>query len=168
LSIKRIEAMTKHVKTNAVRLLEAAGVPHETLTYETGDGGIDAVAVAGKLGRPPGDLFKTLVARAGRNVYVFCVPGDRELDLKKAARAAGEKKIELVAVKELPALTGYVRGACSPLGMKKSYPLFIDAAAESREEIVISGGALGLQISLAPADLFRVAGAAAADLTAAD
>ena len=107
--------MTKHQKTNAVRLVEAKGVAHEIFTYEAEDGVIDAVGVAEKLGLDPASLFKTLVARAERNVYVFCIPGNEELDLKKAAKAAGEKRVELVAVKELLPLTGYVRGGCSPV-----------------------------------------------------
>ena len=105
------------------------------------------------------------MARAANNVYVFCIPGNGELDLKKAARAAGEKKIELAAVKDLLPLTGYVRGGCSPLGMKKAHPLFIDAAAEGRESVVISGGAVGIQVRLDPRDLMRISGAVPADLT---
>jgi Cys-tRNA(Pro)/Cys-tRNA(Cys) deacylase len=156
--------MAKQIKTNAVRLLEAAGIPHSVLVYDPSDGRIDAASVAEKLGESPGALFKTLVARAERNIYVFCIPGNAELDLKKAARAAGQKKIELIAVKELLPLTGYVRGGCSPLGMKKAYPLFVDADAGDREYIVISGGALGIQIRLGPGDLLTITGAATADL----
>ncbi len=157
--------MTKHQKTNAVRLVEAKGIAHEIFTYEAEDGVIDAAGVAGKLGLDPSSLFKTLVARAERNVYVFCIPGDAELDLKKAAKAAGEKKVELAAVKELLPLTGYVRGGCSPVGMKKAYPLFIDETAELFDAVVVSGGAIGMQIRLAPADLVALTGAVLADLT---
>jgi len=157
--------VTKHQKTNAVRLVEAKGIAHEIFTYEAEDGVIDAAGVAGKLGLDPSSLFKTLVARAERNVYVFCIPGDAELDLKKAAKAAGEKKVELAAVKELLPLTGYVRGGCSPVGMKKAYPLFIDETAELFDAVVVSGGAIGMQIRLAPADLVALTGAVLADLT---
>lgn len=156
--------MTKHQKTNAVRLVEAKGVAHEIFTYEAEDGVIDAVGVAEKLGLDPASLFKTLVARAERNVYVFCIPGNEELDLKKAAKAAGEKRVELVAVKELLPLTGYVRGGCSPVGMKKAFPLFLDETAELFDSVIVSGGAVGLQIRLAPADLVALTGAVFADL----
>lgn len=156
--------MTKQSKTNAVRLLEAAGVSHAVLFYDPSDGRIDAAAVAEKLGEHPEALFKTLVARADRNIHVFCIPGNAELDLKKAARAAGEKKLELVAVKELLPLTGYVRGGCSPLGMKKKYPLVIEEEALMRDSIIISGGALGVQVRLGPEDLIKLTEAATADL----
>jgi Cys-tRNA(Pro)/Cys-tRNA(Cys) deacylase len=156
--------MTKQSKTNAVRLLEAAGVSHDVLFYDPSDGRIDAAGVAEKLGESPDVLFKTLVARADRNIHVFCIPGNAELNLKKAAQAAGEKKIELVAVKELLPLTGYVRGGCSPLGMKKKYPLFIDEEVLLRDYIIISGGALGVQVRLGPEDLVGLTEAVTADL----
>jgi Cys-tRNA(Pro)/Cys-tRNA(Cys) deacylase len=157
--------MLKNQKTNVVRLLEAAGISHEVYTYDTCDGRIDVAAVAEKLGKDPADFFKTLVARSGRNIYVFCIPGGGELDLKKAARAAGVKKIELVAVKELLPLTGYVRGGCSPLGMKKIYPLFIDTQAEGRGRIIVSAGAVGIQVSVSPEDLIGLTCAVIAGLT---
>jgi len=157
--------VAKHQKTNAVRLLEAKGIAHEIFTYEAEDGVIDAVGVAGKLGLDPSSLFKTLVARAERNVYVYCIPGNAELDLKKAAKAAGEKKVELVAVKELLPLTGYIRGGCSPVGMKKAYPLFLEETAVLFDAVVVSGGAVGMQIRLAPTDLADLTGAVFADLT---
>lgn len=159
--------MTKHPKTNAIRSVEAQGISHEVFTYESEDGFIDAVGVAEKLGFDPASLFKTLVARSERNVYVFCIPGNAELDLKKAAKAAGEKKIDLVAVKELLPLTGYVRGGCSPIGMKKTYPIFLDETVELFDAVIVSGGAIGLQIKLAPADLIDLTGARTAGLTAA-
>jgi Cys-tRNA(Pro)/Cys-tRNA(Cys) deacylase len=160
--------MAKNQKTNVARLLEAAGISHELYTYDASDGKIDVNAVAEKLKKDPSEFFKTLVARGGKNIYVFCIPGNAELDLKKAARAAGEKKIELVAVKELLPLTGYVRGGCSPIGMKKKYPLFLDAQAEGRGRIIVSAGLIGVQVSLAPADLLAITGACTADLTAND
>jgi Cys-tRNA(Pro)/Cys-tRNA(Cys) deacylase len=156
--------MAKHQKTNAIRILEAAGITHEVYTYDAADGKIDVKAVAEKLGKSPSEFFKTLVARGGKNIYVFCVPGGAELDLKKAAKAAGEKKIELAAVKELFPLTGYVRGGCSPVGMKKQYPLFVDIQAQGRDRIIVSGGAIGVQVSLAPENLLRVTGALYAGL----
>jgi Cys-tRNA(Pro)/Cys-tRNA(Cys) deacylase len=156
----------KNQKTNAIRLLEAAGITHDVYTYDTMDGRIDVEAVAEKLCKNPSDFFKTLVTRGqgGKNIYIFCIPGNEELDLKKAAKAAGEKKIELTAVKELLPLTGYVRGGCSPLGMKKKYPLFLDAQAESRGRIIISGGLPGIQVSIAPKDLLDITGALTADM----
>jgi Cys-tRNA(Pro)/Cys-tRNA(Cys) deacylase len=153
-------------KTNAIRILEAAGIEHTIYTYDAGDGKIDLGAVAEKIGKSPSELFKTLVARGGKNIYVFCVCGVGELDLKKAAKAAGEKKIELAAVRELLPLTGYVRGGCSPVGMKKNYPVFIDAQAEGRDRIIVSGGAIGVQVSLAPEDLLCLTSARFADLCA--
>jgi Cys-tRNA(Pro)/Cys-tRNA(Cys) deacylase len=156
----------KKQKTNVIRLLEAAGITHEVYTYDAADGKIDAASVAEKLGKNPSELFKTLVARGGKNIYVFCIPANGELDLKKAALAAGEKKIELVQVKELLPLTGYVRGGCSPIGMKKKYPLFLDARAEGRDRIIVSGGLIGVQVSLPPADLPGITGASTADLCA--
>jgi Cys-tRNA(Pro)/Cys-tRNA(Cys) deacylase len=159
----------KGQKTNAIRLLEAAGIAHEVYTYDASDGKIDAAAVAEKLGKSLADFFKTLVARGqgGNNIYVFCIPADGELDLKKAAKAAGEKKIELTSVKELLPLTGYVRGGCSPFGMKKKYPLFLDAQAEGRGRIIVSGGLIGVQVSVAPGDILGITGAFTADLCAA-
>jgi Cys-tRNA(Pro)/Cys-tRNA(Cys) deacylase len=158
--------MAKYQKTNAIRIVEALGIPCDIYTYETGDGKIDAVAVAEKLGKDPSEVFKTLVCRGGKNIYVFCIPANEELDLKKAAKAAGEKKIELVARGELLPLTGYVRGGCSPLGMKKSYPLFVDSRAERMPRIIVSGGQVGVQLSLAPEDLFRITKASPAPLCA--
>ena len=112
--------MNKLVKTNAVRLVESAGVPHRVYEYDVSDGRIDALAIAEKIGRPPEEVFKTLVAEApGHEHFVFIVPAVSELDLKKAARAVGRKSIELIPQKQLLPLTGYVHGGCSPLGMKK-------------------------------------------------
>jgi Cys-tRNA(Pro)/Cys-tRNA(Cys) deacylase len=159
--------LIKYQKTNAIRILEAGGIAYTVYTYSAADGRIDVAAVAEKLGKDPSEFFKTLLTRGGKNIYVFCIPGSGELDLKKAAKAAGEKKIDLTAVRELVPLTGYVRGGCSPVGMKKRYPLFIDACAEGREKIIVSGGAIGVQVSLAPGDLLRLTGARYASLCAA-
>lgn len=155
----------KRVKTNAIRLLEGKGIPHSVLYYDPSDGRIDAQAVAEKLKKPPEELFKTLVCRSDRGILVFCVPGSSELDLKKAAKASGAKKVELVEVRELQPLTGYVRGGCSPLGMKKTFPTFLDTSCGAHRVIVISGGALGVQIEISPLDLQRILNATLADLT---
>jgi len=154
----------KHPKTNVIRILENKRIPHQVLVYDPSDGRIDALSVAGKLGEAPENLFKTLVGRSEEGVEVFCIPGPAELDLKKAARAAGAKKVELVSVKELQPLTGYVRGGCSPIGMKKAYPLYIDTACTQHEYIVISGGALGVQVRISPQDLLALTGAVQANL----
>ncbi|TYS46880.1 Cys-tRNA(Pro) deacylase [Bacillus infantis] len=137
-------------KTNAMRLLDAARLEYNSLSYDSKDGKIDGVSVAGKIGRDPEQVYKTLVAQAGRNVYVFIIPVEAELDLKKAAKAAGEKKVEMIPVKDIQKLTGYIRGGCSPVGMKKLYPTFIDSQGEELESIIVSGGKIGLQIELAP------------------
>jgi Cys-tRNA(Pro)/Cys-tRNA(Cys) deacylase len=158
--------MAKHRKTNAIRIVEAAGIACDISTYDTRDGKISAADVAKKLGKDPAEFFKTLVCRGGKNIYVFCLPGNEELDLKKAAREAGEKKIELVDLKELLPLTGYVRGGCSPIGMKKAYPLFIDRRAEEMPRLIVSGGEPGIQLCLAPQDLVRITGASPARLCA--
>jgi Cys-tRNA(Pro)/Cys-tRNA(Cys) deacylase len=160
------KTMAKQRKTNAIRIVRAAGVACTISTYDTGDGRTCAAAVAEKLNKDPAELFKTLVCRGGKNIYVFCVPSNEELDLKKAARAAGEKKIELAALKELFPLSGYVRGGCSPIGMKKAYPLFVDSRAERMPLITVSGGEPGIQLSLAPGDLLRITGASTACLCA--
>ncbi|MFQ3619969.1 MAG: Cys-tRNA(Pro) deacylase [Spirochaetales bacterium] len=154
----------KHIKTNAIRLLETKQVPHILLYYDPSDGNIDACSVAEKLQKPPEDLFKTLVCRADKDVVVFCLPGPKELDLKKAAHITGVKKIQLVEVKELLPLTGYLRGGCSPIGMKKRYRTFIDKSCERKPYIIISGGALGIQIQLSPQDLINLIDAEIADL----
>lgn len=154
----------KHVKTNAIRLLEAKGVSHSVLYYDPSDGRIDALAVAEKLSKSPEQLFKTLVCRADQGVLVFCIPGSAELDLKKAAKAAEVKKVELIGVRELQPLTGYVRGGCSPLGMKKSFPTFLDRACLAHQTIIISGGALGVQVEISPDDLRILTNATIADL----
>ncbi|OXT15648.1 YbaK/EbsC protein [Mycobacteroides abscessus subsp. abscessus] len=137
-------------KTNAMRLLDAAKLEYNSLSYDSKDGKIDGVSVAGKIGRETELVYKTLVAQAGRNVYVFIIPVEAELDLKKAAKAAGEKKVEMIPVKDIQKLTGYIRGGCSPVGMKKLYPTFIDSQGEQLESIIVSGGKIGLQIELAP------------------
>jgi Cys-tRNA(Pro)/Cys-tRNA(Cys) deacylase len=153
-------------KTNALRILEALGIAHQTAVYEAGEEHLDAVAAAHRLGVEPEIVFKTLVARGEKGeILVFCVPAPLKLDLKKAARAAGSKKMELVELKELEPLTGYVRGGCSPVGMKKDYPTWIDETAILNERIYINAGSRGLQVILAPEDLRRACGARFADLT---
>ncbi len=148
-----------------MRLLELMGVRFDVASYPVGDEHQDAVSVAKVLGVQPEIVFKTLVARNERGEpLVFCIPGPSELDLKKAARAAGAKKVELVALRDLTPLTGYVRGGCSPIGMKKKYPTWIDEIAMACDRIYVNAGARGLQVILSPAELCRAADAAIADL----
>jgi len=144
-------------KTNAVRLLESAGVNFITHEYDTSDGEISGVAVAAKIGREPERVFKTLVTEGKTTGYnVFVIPSNTELDLKKAAIAAGDKYIEMIKTRELEQKTGYTHGGCSPIGMKKKYPTYIDETAGMYDTIVISGGRVGLQIELAPDDLSKI------------
>mgnify|MGYP001218915136 CR=1 FL=1 len=154
-------------KTNAVRELERAGVTLELREYEVDEDDLSAPAVAHKVGLPVEQVFKTLVARAEeppRQVMMACIPGAAELDLKKLAAAAGAKKVDLVPLKDLLGLTGYVRGGCSPVGAKKPYPVYLDQSALDHARISVSAGQRGLQMFLAPADLARVTGAKLAKL----
>ena len=152
-------------KTNALRILEGLGIPHRTAEHPVGEEHTDAVEAARLLAVSPDILFKTLVARGVTGeVFVFCIPGNAELDRRKAAQAAGVRSVDLVPLKELTALTGYVRGGCSPVGMKKKYPTFVDEMASTLEHLYVNAGARGLQVILAPADLLRAADAAYADL----
>jgi Cys-tRNA(Pro)/Cys-tRNA(Cys) deacylase len=144
-------------KTNAMRILDAKKVSYEMLTYDNKDGKIDGVSVAEKVGRDPKEVYKTLVAQgASKNIFVYIVPVAEELDLKKAAKAAGEKNIEMLPVKDIQKWTGYIRGGCSPIGMKKQYSTFIDESAKSLESIIVSGGKIGVQIVLDPVQLTEV------------
>ncbi|WP_270584432.1 Cys-tRNA(Pro) deacylase [Bacillus smithii] len=153
------------VKTNAIRMLDTKKIPYKVYTYEPHGGKIDGVSVAENLGKDPHCVFKTLVVQSGtKQLYVFVIPVASELDLKKAAKVAGEKKVEMLPVNELQKWTGYVRGGCSPIGMKKHYPVFIDKQALNCHEIIVSGGKIGVQIELSPADLQKVVNAKIEDL----
>lgn len=152
--------MGKEVKTNAARQLDRLGIAYTLNVYDCG-AFIDGVHIADALGQPRERSFKTLVAQGrGGGHYVFVLPVADEVDLKKAAAAVGEKSVSLVPVKSLTALTGYVRGGVSPLGMKKAFPTVIDESAAAFDTIIISGGRLGTQILLPPEDLRRAANAA--------
>lgn len=145
------------VKTNAMRILDAKKVSYEMLTYENNDGKIDGVSVAEKIAKDPKEVYKTLVAQgASKNIFVYIVPVAEELDLKKAAKAAGEKNIEMLPVKDIQKWTGYIRGGCSPIGMKKEYKTFIDESSKVLDSIVVSGGKIGIQIVLDPVQLKEV------------
>ncbi|MEC1547455.1 Cys-tRNA(Pro) deacylase [Bacillus rugosus] len=156
----------KIAKTNAVRLIEQHNISYELLRYKT-EGGqpADGISVSEKIGYSTEHVYKTLVTTAGANhYYVFVIPVAEELNLKKAAKVAGEKKIEMIAMKELLGVTGYVRGGCSPIGMKKSFPTYIDAAAETLDFIIVSAGKIGMQLKLAPQDLAKACDAAFAEI----
>lgn len=152
-------------KTNAVRLVEQAGISCSEAFYEFDENDLNGNHAAEAIGMNPEQVFKTLVTRGDKNgINVFCIPVCCELDLKKAAKASGNKKIEMVAVKELLPLTGYIRGGCSPVGMKKKYPTFLDETCLLWEEIAVSAGARGHQMLLPPEDLARMVSAEFADL----
>ena len=138
-------------KTNAMRMLEKAGIPFEVRTYGHEDGLIDGVSVAAKVGLAPEQVFKTLVTQgASRQFYVFVLPVQRELDLKKAAKSVGEKSVEMIHMADLQKTTGYIRGGCSPVGMKKLFPTVIDGSARSQPAIAVSGGRIGVQVLVEP------------------
>ncbi len=152
-------------KTNAARILERLGIEYRLLEFDVDEDDLSAQDAAKKLGLPPEQIFKTLVARGDKSgVIVVCVPGGRELDLKALARVSGNKKVELVPLKEVRNLTGYIRGAVSPLGMKTSYSFYIDESAFNYHSIIVSAGARGLQISLSPKDLAEALDAATGTL----
>lgn len=140
------------MKTNVMRMLDKAQIPYETATYAYDENDLSGVHAAAQVTViTPEQCFKTLVARADQNnLFVYCIPVAKELDLKAAAAAAGQKRVELIHVRELPVLTGYLRGGCSPIGMKKPYPVFIDQTASGLDRIGISGGHRGVQVILAP------------------
>lgn len=157
--------MATEIKTNVMRVLEKEHIAHTVHFYDA-DGNFDGVSVAHKVGRDPEVVFKTLVTGGkSRNHFVFVIPVAEELDLKKCAQAAGEKKIEMIHVKDLLGLTGYVRGGCSPIGMKKKYPTTMDETAILFDRIYVSAGQRGVQVILNPEQLAEYIGADFADLT---
>lgn len=161
-----VNIIGKEVKTNAVRILERNKVPYELLTYEC-DEFIDGIHSAEATGTPVAQTYKTLVMQGkSKKYYVFVIPIAEEVDLKAAARAVSEKSVEMIHVKDLTAITGYVRGGCSPLGMKKVFPTVIDASARQYSEIYVSGGRIGTSIRLDPQDLARIVRATFADILA--
>ena len=146
-------AKDKKIKTNAMRILDSKKVSYEMLSYESEDGKIDGISVARKIGVDEKNVFKTLVAQGtSKELYVFVIPVAEELDLKNAAKIAGEKKVEMIAVKDIMKYTGYIRGGCSPIGMKKNYKTFIHESAEDLDFIIFSAGKIGHQIKMNPKD----------------
>ena len=158
--------MVAHSKTNAMRILEQKNIWYNMNTYDSKDGKIDGISVAEKIGKDPATVYKTLVCQGSSgNYYVFVIPVAEELDLKKAARAADEKKVEMIAVRDIQKVTGYIRGGCSPVGMKKEYRTFIDSSADFLENIIVSGGRIGTQIELKVEELQKAVKAEIHDIT---
>lgn len=153
-------------KTNAMRLLDAAGVAFRTAEYPWDEDDLSGVHAAAAMGMPPEEVFKTLVARGDRTgLLVFCIPVAESLDLRKAAAVSGNKRVEMIHVREMLGLTGYIRGGCSPVGMKKRFPTYMDETAILFDEIAVSAGMRGVQLILAPQALAEYLEAAFADLT---
>lgn len=153
------------VKTNAIRILESNNIKYSTHTYPVDEEHLDAVTVANSINAEPESVFKTLVTRGDKTgVNIFCIPGNMELNLKKAAQVSGNKKVEMIKVKEITDITGYIRGGCSPIGMKKDFPTFIDETSQLFNEIYISAGIRGMQIKLSFTDLCTVINANLSDL----
>jgi len=152
-------------KTNAARLLDAKGIDYELAEYEVDENDLSAVTLAKKIGQNVEQIFKTLVLRGDKTgVFVCVIPGNAEVDLKKAAKVSGNKNAAMVHQKELLGLTGYIRGGCSPLGMKKPYPIYIHETCQLFDQIFISAGQRGLQLKLNPDDLIRMTDSVVCDL----
>ena len=157
-------AKQKEIKTNAMRILETMKIPFETHTYEC-DEFIDGIQIADMLNLPHEKVFKTLVTvGSSKNYFVFVIPIAEELDMKKAARSVGEKSVAMLHVKDINQVTGYIRGGCTPIGMKKQYVTRVAECAKEQEKVIISGGKLGMQIELTPEDLMKAAKAEYADI----
>ena len=158
-------AKQKLEKTNAARLLDRAKIQYELIPYQVDENNLAATHVAEQLGENIAMVFKTLVLRGDRNGHLVCViPGDHEVELKAAARVSGNKKVEMIPMKDLLATTGYIRGGCTPIGMKKSFPTFIHESCLRYDYIYISAGVRGLQIRIAPQDLIAFVGAEVVDV----
>lgn len=152
-------------KTNAARLLDAAHIAYTLIPYEVDESNLAADHVAEQLGEPIERVFKTLVLRGDRTgIFVCVVPGDCEVNLKTAARVSGNKSAEMIHVRELLATTGYIRGGCSPIGMRKPFPTYIHSTCQGFDKIYVSAGVRGMQICIAPADLIKISSATVADL----
>lgn len=150
-------AKDKKLKTNAMRILDSKKVPYEILSYESEDGKIDGISVAHKIGVDEKNVFKTLVAQGiSKELYVFVIPVVEELDLKNAAKITVEKKVEMIAVKDILKYTGYIRGGCSPIGLKRNYRIFIHESAKYLDFMIVSAGKIGHQIKINPNDLVEV------------
>jgi len=146
-----------HLKTNAMRILDKAGISYNTYSYDSVDGLIDGISVAKKISQPVDLVYKTLVTQgSSREYYVFVIPVTDELDLKAAARAVNEKSIEMIKVSDINKITGYIRGGCSPVGMKKEYKTVVNDSCLTQEKMIFSAGKIGYQIEMAPDDLLKI------------
>ena len=155
----------KTEKTNAARLLDKAGISYDLTPYEFDENDLAAQHVADSLGQPIEQVFKTLVLHGDRSGHIVCVvPGNGEVDLKALAKASGNKKVEMIAMKDLLGVTGYIRGGCSPIGMKKKFPTYFHSTAVNFTEIYVSAGVRGLQIKVAPSDLIDFVDGIVADV----
>ena len=158
-------AKAKEIKTNAMRILDTKKIPYTAHTYEC-DEFIDGIQIADMLNLPHEKVYKTLVTQGNsKNYYVFVIPIAEELDMKKAAKSVGEKSVAMLHVKDINAVTGYIRGGCTAIGMKKQYVTRIEQSAQNFEKIIVSGGKLGMQLELSPQDLANAANAEFADIT---
>lgn len=144
------------VKTNVMRILEKEKIPYKPYFYSSDDGRIDGMAIAEKIGKDVERVFKTLVTKSARDYFVFVVPVYLELDLKKCAKAVGQKSVEMIPVSEINKATGYIRGGCSPIGMKKQFVTVVDESALSQETMIFSAGKIGAQVEIAPEDLEKI------------
>ena len=158
--------MKPNQKTNAMRQLDAAKIPYPVCSYEVDERDLSGTHLADQIGLPYEQVFKTIVTRGDKTGHlVFCIPCHREIDLKKAASVTGNKKVEPVQVKELLSLTGYIRGGCSPIGMKKRFPTYFDGSVELQDTVTVSAGVRGMQLLLRAEDIVSFVGAKIADLT---
>lgn len=157
--------MAKIQKTNAVRMLEQNKIPFELIEYELTGNSVDGITVANKIGYPVSVVYKTLLVTVGHGKHFVCIiPVDKELNLKAVAKVVGEKKVELLHLKDLLSTTGYIRGGCSPIGMKKLFPTVIDKSAQELDYIIVSGGKIGLQVKLAVSDLLNMVNGTLGDI----
>ncbi len=153
-------------KTNAMRILDSKKIEYSVREYEVDENDLGAVAVAAKTGVDLDRIYKTLVLIGDRSGYIVaCIPGAAELNLKALAKASGNKRVEMIPMKELEKITGYIRGGCSPVGLKKGYPTYLDASAKGYERIVVSGGRRGVQIEIAPGDLIKICRGSMAEIS---
>ncbi len=155
----------KKVKTNAMRILEAEKIDYMEYSYEADKNHVDGITVAQNIGKDPACVFKTLVTQgSSKEYFVFVIPVAQTLNMKKAARACKEKKLEMIQVKDINKITGYIRGGCSPVGMKKLYPTYIDLSAQNLESMIVSAGKIGFQLEVKPEDLKNISKAEFVDL----
>lgn len=154
-------------KTNAMRQLDAAKIKYEVCSYEVDENDLSGTHIADEIGLPYDEVFKTIVTKGDKTGYtVFCIPCHKEIDLKRAAQATGNKRIEPLHVKDLLGITGYIRGGCSPVGMKKKFPTYFDGSAKNIERLTVSAGVRGMQLLVSAEEIIRFTGAKLADVTA--